>query len=239
MKKTLFVLLFFCSAAAFGKNVKGGKCEAGINGIKIKYVYIMGDQYNGVVWAYKHLAEETCFTPTTDISKADAILELRPPEHARLPNDPTSISVNCISGPNVESCWDSSGNLMRTTCDRGSCSSYYGPDPIIGLLSSLHDWFDRRSWLSVAYLYTPDYHLLWDSNHQKTRWVESLWYDKLRVGTNSPTCEVGMWHSRHGIETYRKLAIKRCKVEFDPLVSIDIKRQMQQESSQGTEPAAQ
>ena len=52
------------------------RCEASINGFKIHTVYIMGDQYNGVAWAYKHIAEETCLTPTTDLSKADAILEV-------------------------------------------------------------------------------------------------------------------------------------------------------------------
>ena len=43
-------------------------CEANINGFKIHTVYIMGDQYNGVVWAYEHIGEETCLTPTNDIN---------------------------------------------------------------------------------------------------------------------------------------------------------------------------
>ena len=52
------------------------KCEANIHGFKIHAVYVMGSQPNGVAWAYKHISEETCLTPVTDPSKADAILVL-------------------------------------------------------------------------------------------------------------------------------------------------------------------
>src|SRR5260370_33977833 len=75
------------------------KCEANINGFKIHNVYIMGDQYNGVAWAYKHLSEETCLTPVTDISKADAILEVYSPytSSGRQSTEDTSLSVSCTS----------------------------------------------------------------------------------------------------------------------------------------------
>ena len=75
MKRTFVLaglLVFGCAVLSYAEV----KCEANINGFKIHTVYIMGGQYNGVVWAYKHIAEETCLTPSTDLSKADAILEV-------------------------------------------------------------------------------------------------------------------------------------------------------------------
>src|ERR1035437_6830275 len=101
------------------------KCEANINGFKIRTVYIMGDQYNGVNWAYKHIGEETCLTPVTDPSKADAILELydRNAELRQPAVSDSSVSVSCTSTNSSSVCTDSSGNMMTVDCSGGIADS--------------------------------------------------------------------------------------------------------------------
>ena len=59
MKLLLALLLSTSSLSVLAQ----ARCEADIHGFKIRNVYIMGDQYNGVANAYKHLSEETCLTP--------------------------------------------------------------------------------------------------------------------------------------------------------------------------------
>jgi hypothetical protein len=200
------------------------KCEANVNGYRIKTVYITGSQYNSVVWAYKHIGEATCLTPVTDAAKADAILEVVPfvvdtPASA---TDGGSLSVSCSSHGSSSSCLDSDGNELDVDCDRnGNCSSYYGPSAGVALLHAAGEWI-RNGWEQAeARLYTPDHKLIWKSENQKSHFPD-LWPDKLRNGTNSPSCPRPTW-TTHYYKNFRQLASERCKVEFDPLVSIDIK----------------
>lgn len=80
MRYWLLLLLSTVSSALTAQTPLADKsstaCQASINGFKIKNVYIKGDHYNAVVWAYKHIAEDTCLTPVPNPAEADAILEL-------------------------------------------------------------------------------------------------------------------------------------------------------------------
>ncbi len=71
-------------------------------------------------------------------------------------------------------------------------------------------------------LYTVDHKLLWRSEDQKGDWPGAGWPDKVRLGTNSPICKVGAF-SRSKYKSFRHWASMTCGVEFDPLVSIDLK----------------
>jgi hypothetical protein len=198
------------------------KCEANISGFKIRTVYIMGDQYNGVAWAYKHLSEETCLTPTTDLSKADAILEVHRTWTPGSKADTTPLNVSCSSNSNSTRCADSTGNELTVNCSRGGCTSYYGPS-LYSTVSKVFDaWISTRWYQSDARLYTIDYKLLWKSENQKGDWLGALWPDLVRLGTNSPVCRVGAW-SRNKYKNYRHWASMTCGVEFDPPVSIDLR----------------
>ena len=64
MKYRLFFLVLLLSCSLYAQ--ERIKCQASVNGLKIKTVYITGSQFNGVAWAYKHLSEETCLTPVLD-----------------------------------------------------------------------------------------------------------------------------------------------------------------------------
>jgi hypothetical protein len=231
MKKLLLLLLIAYSLSAIAENAKGGKCEASINGQPIHTVYIFGDQYNGVVWAYKHLGEATCLTPTTDLSKADAILEIhRIWTPGQDPNpDPTTIS--CTSREHTTTCTDSNGNELVTSCSPDGCTSYYGPSLLKSIATAFNSWISTRWYEADARLYTVDHKLLWKSESQKGDWKGALWPDKVRLGTNSPICTIGYW-SRPKYKNYRHWASTECKVEFDPLVSIDITIKGQQSDTQ-------
>jgi hypothetical protein len=198
------------------------KCEANINGFKIHTVYIMGDQYNGVVWAYKHLSEETCLTPTTDLSKADAILEVHRTWTPGSKPDTAPLTVSCSSYGNSTRCTDSTGNELTVDCSRGVCTSYYGPSLYSSVSKVFDAWISTRWYESDARLYTIDYKLLWKSENQKGDWLGAGWIDLVRLGTNSPVCKVGAW-SRNKYKNFRHWASLRCGVEFDPPVSIDLK----------------
>jgi len=215
-------LILTASTIALGQAPQHVKCEASVNGFKIHTVYIMGDQYNGVVWAYKHVSEETCLTPTTDPSKADAILEVHriwtPGSHA----DTMPLSVSCFSSGETSTCTDSTGNALTVSCVGSVCTSYYGPDIAAALSSAFDAWISTRWYESDAKLYTADHKLLWRSEDQKGDWAGAGWIDKVRLGTNSPVCKVGAW-SRSKYKNFRHWASMTCGVDFDPLASIDIK----------------
>lgn len=226
-----FALLFVTTAHA------QVKCEANINGFKIHNVYIMGDQYNGVVWAYKHIAEETCLTPTYDLSKADAILEVHRFWTPGSQADTAQLTVSCSSNRNLSICSDSSGNELTVDCSTGICTSYYGPSMYSAVAGAFDAWISTRWYESDARIYTVDHKLLWKSEDQKGSWVDQ-WPDKVREGTNSPVCKKPASGSfeRHKYKTYRQLASMKCSVEFDPLVSIDLKlldRQAAEKRKQG------
>lgn len=213
-------LLLFVLPAAYAQV----KCDASINGFHIRRVYIMGDQYNGVVWAYKHLGEETCLNPTTDLSKADAILEVHrfwtPGSHT----DASSLSVSCVSKSGTTSCQDSAGNELTVSCGGGTCTSYYGPSLYSVVSSAFDSWISTRWFESEARIYTTDHKLLWTSESQKGDWMGAGWIDKVRLGTNSPVCRVGAWQ-RSKYKNFRHWASTKCGVQFDELVSIDVKLQ--------------
>lgn len=216
------ILMLVISAAAVAQGSSHPKCEASINGAKIQKVYIIGDQYEAVLWAYKHLAEETCLTPTTDPGKADAILELQPLPPSGSPAYDTSANVTCTTSNGSTQCIDSTGNELSVDCSKGGCESTYGPNPYTAMASST-DAFLSTSWYEAdATLYTVDYKPLWNSQDQKGDWPGAGWVDKVRLGTNSPVCKVGTW-SRAKYKNFRYWASTTCGVEFDPLVSIDIK----------------
>jgi hypothetical protein len=210
------------------------KCEANINGFKIHTVYIMGDQYNGVVWAYKHIAEETCLTPTTDLSKADAILEVHRFWTPGSKADSAPLTVSCSSVRNSTVCSDSTGNELTVDCTGGVCTSYYGPSLYSAVSSAFNQWISTRWYESDARLFTVDHKLLWKSEDQKGDWLGAGWPDKVRLGTNSPVCKVGRM-SRSKYKNFRHWATQQCGVEFDPLVTIDLKLQ----NRQATEKAKQ
>lgn len=218
------LVLGLSCASAVGQSGRPTKCEANINGFKIHTIYIVGDQYNGVVWAYKHIAEETCLIPTTDLSKADAILDVRPIMASGSPtvtDDTTPVSVSCSSTASSSHCSDSTGNVMEVDCSGGNCSSYYGPDPASSLAGAFKAWLYSRWWDSDASIYTVDHKLLWKSENQKGDWLGAGWIDMVRLGTNSPVCKVG-YTQRSKYKNYRHWASTHCGVEFDPLVSIDL-----------------
>jgi hypothetical protein len=203
------------------------RCEANINGFKIHTVYIMGDQYNGVVWAYKHIAEETCLTPATDLGKADAILEVHRIWTPGSKEDAAPISVSCLSNKNSTVCSDSTGNELTVYCTGGVCTSYYGPSLLSAVASVFNEWISTRWYEADARLYTPDHKLLWKSEDQKGDWLGAGWPDKVRLGTNSPVCKVGAM-SRSKYKNFRHWAAQRCGVDFDPLVTIDLRLQNRQ-----------
>ncbi len=203
------------------------RCDASINGYHIRTVYITGSQYNGVAWAYKHIAEASCLVPTTDLSKADAILDIvsntAPNSAADSEGQSDSIVVTCSSGIGSSSCIDSDGNELDTLCDgAGNCSSYYGPSPVAAALHGLAGWARGAWYQSEAILYTPDKKIIWRSDAQKGATWHDLWPDKLREGTGSPVCARNAF-SAHRFKNYRQWASERCGVVFQPLVSIDIR----------------
>ena len=170
MKRTLVlaVLMMFGLAAISHAQVR---CEANINGFKIHTVYIMGDQYNGVAWAYKHIAEETCLTPTTDINKADAILEVHRIWTPGSRAETAPLTVSCSSNKCSTVCSDSTGNQLTVDCSGGACTSYYGPSLTTAVAGAFNAWMSTRWYQSDARLYTPDHKILWKSESQKRRLV--------------------------------------------------------------------
>jgi hypothetical protein len=223
-------ILLFVAALTVAPGVSSAqthvKCLASIDNFKIKTVYITGSQFNGVVWAYRHIAEETCLTPTLDPAKADAILEIVPNGSAPATDvQSDSLSVSCISQGTSSSCLDSDGNEMDIDCDGyGNCSSYFGPSPGLALLHALGDWARNAWYQAEARLYTPDHKLIWKSENQKSHFPD-LWPDKLRNGTNSPPCKIPAAGSfaRHKYKNYRNWGTIKCGIAFDPFASIDIK----------------
>jgi len=215
-------LILMASTLAVGQAPQHVKCEASINGFKIHTVYIMGDQYNGVVWAYKHIAEETCLIPTDDLSKADAILEVHRFWTPGSQADTAPLTVSCSSSRNSTICSDSSGNELTVNCSGGSCTSYYGPSMYSVVAGAFDAWISTRWYESDARIYTVDHKLLWKSEDQKGDWAGAGWIDKVRLGTNSPVCKVGAW-SRSKYKNFRHWASMTCGVDFDPLLSIDLK----------------
>jgi hypothetical protein len=223
-KFTVIILMLAVSAAAVAQGTSPAKCEASVNGTKIRNIYIMGDQYEAVAWAYKHISQETCMTPTTDVSKADAILEVQP--FSATPGSPaydTSANVNCTSSNGSTQCTDSSGNELSVDCSKGGCTSTYGPNPY-STMASAFDAMLGTNWMDAdASIYTvADNKLLWRSQEQRGDWYGATWMDKLRLGTNSPVCKVGTWRGSK-YKNYRYWASNTCGVQFEPLVSIDIK----------------
>ena len=220
---------FLCVLALFSSLASAQtKCEANINGYKIKTIYITGDHYNAVVWAYKHLAENTCLTPVQDITKADAVLDLYDPFAGKPKGEPSQLSVTCSTSEGSSVCTDSEGNMQTTTCDVGGCSSYYGPNPAHILGQALYGMIRDASYQGEARIYTTDHKLLWRSLDQKKDHWSDLWIDKVREGTNSPGCDGRNWSvskDSHKYKNYRRYASEKCAVEMPPLVSIDIKLQ--------------
>ncbi len=223
MKKWILFSLVYSLAVSAHVNALT-KCQASVNGYKIKTVYVTGEHYSAVVWAYKHLSDETCLTPVTNPAKADAILDLPAPElPAARPSGDDVLSITCSSSGTSSSCIDSNGNELDIDCDRaGNCTSYYGPSPAVSLIGAFNIWVGSASYQGEAHLYTPDHKLIWKSENQQAHWPDTLWYEKLRVGTNSPACRKPAF-TTHYYRTFRQLASGRCGVEFDPPVSIDIK----------------
>ncbi len=182
------------------------------------------DQYNGVVWTYKHIAEATCLTPTTDLSQADAILEVHRFRTAGQQSNIAPLAVSCLSSRNSTVCSDSAGNELTLDCADGICTSYYGPSLYSAVSGAFNEWLSTRSYESEASLYTVDHKLLWKSEDQKGA---VLWYDKVRIGTNSPVCKA-QYGGRSRYKNFRHWATEKCGVEFDPLVTIDLKLQDRQ-----------
>lgn len=232
MRHLAWLALFFAQLA-FAQT----KCEANISGFKIRNIYITGDHYNGVVWAYKHIAENTCLTPVQDIAKADAILELYDPS-AGQPKQPEPFGVSCSSSGGSSMCTDSDGNMMTTNCDRNGCSSYYGPNPVHAVGQALSAWVHNASYQGEARIYTTDHKLLWRSIDQKKDHWSDLWVDKVREGTNSPGCDGRNWSvskDAQKYKNYRRWAAEHCGIEMPPPVSIDIKLQVAQNAAAATE----
>ncbi|HEX3569641.1 MAG TPA: hypothetical protein VHU44_02345 [Acidobacteriaceae bacterium] len=214
------------------------KCEANINGLKIRTIYIAGDHYNAVVWAYKHIAENTCLTPVQDITKADAILELYDPSANQPRQAAEPFSVSCSSGASSSVCTDSEGNMMSTTCNSNGCSSYYGPNPVHAVGQALSAWVHNASYQGEARVYTTDHKLLWRSVDQRKDHWSDLWIDKVREGTNSPGCDGRNWSvskDAHKYKNYRRWAAEKCGIEMPTLVSIDIKLQAAQDVASAKE----
>lgn len=212
------------SVAAAAQEPSNVKCEASIDGTKIHNIYIMGEQYEAVAWAYKHISQETCMTPVTDVSKADAILEVNP--YATTPGNPpydTTANVTCTVSNGATQCTDSAGNQLTADCSHGGCMGTYGPTPY-NALSSGYDALMGTNWMDAdAAIYTAaDNKLLWKSQDQRGDWYGATWMDKVRLGTNSPVCKVGTFRGSK-YKNYRYWASTTCGVQFDPLVSIDIK----------------
>jgi hypothetical protein len=212
------------SIAAAGQGASNPKCEASINGLRIHNIFIVGNQYEGVAWAYKHISQETCLTPTTDVSKADAVLDIEP--YSETPGSPaydTAANVNCTTSNGITTCVDSSGNQLNVDCSRGGCVGSYGPNPF-GTMTSGFDAMMSTNWMDAdASVYTvADNKLLWTSQQQRGDWYGATWVDKVRLGTNSPVCKMGSWRGSK-YKNYRYWASTTCGVVFDPLVSIDIK----------------
>jgi hypothetical protein len=219
----VFLILMMIPRCLSGQAKPGSVCEANINGFKIHKVYVMGPQYNSVAWAYKHLADETCLTPVTDLQKADAILELEPlPSGAGEVSADTPVSVSCTSTANSNSCVDSTGNVLSVTCSGSNCSSYYGPDPTQVAAKGLLNLIESAWYMATAQIYTVDHKLLWRSSDTKKDWFGAQWSDLVRLGTNSPVCKVG-YFQRPDYKTFRHWASTKCGVEFDPPISIDLK----------------
>jgi hypothetical protein len=220
MKKAfVFFALFFGGSAVASAQTK---CEASLNGYRIRTVYITGNQFNAVVWAYKHLSDETCMTPTTDPAAADAILETvdRHQSDTQQASKTGALTVTCSSSAGSSSCIDSAGNELDVNCDhQGNCSSYYGPSPGVAVLNSIGEWLRNASYQAEVKLYTSDHKLIWKSETQKG-WL--LWYEKLREATGSPACPRSAFSTRR-YKNYRQWASEQCRVVFDPLVAIDIK----------------
>ena len=199
------------------------KCEANVNGFKIHTVYIIGSQPNGVAWAYKHIGEATCLTPVTDPTKADAILEIVPngiPSPAPGTPRDAPLSISCSSSGGSSTCLDSDGNELTVDCGRNGCISYYGPSPALLVLHSLKEWANNAWYQSEARLFTQDHKLIWKSEDQKGHFPD-LWPDKLLLGTNTPHAECRK--PRMGYKNFRQWSSEHCGVDFDPLVSIDLK----------------
>jgi len=230
-KFTLLLAVLAASGIASAQT----KCEASINGYRIRTVYVTGNQFNAVVWAYKHLSEETCMTPVTDPAKADAILEtINPYQSASQQPSDGPLTVTCSSSAGSSSCIDSEGNELDVDCDSsGNCSSYYGPSPGVAILHAFDEWVKNASYQAEVKLYTPDHKLIWKSETQKGATWHDLWPDKLREATGSPVCPRNPF-SAHRYKNYRQWASERCGVVFDPLVSIDIKANARLAAKQAT-----
>lgn len=197
------------------------KCEANLHGFRIRNVYVSGSQYNGVVWAYKHLSEATCMTPVEDPAKADAILDIEPLTAARAPES-NALLVTCRSDAGGSSCIDSDGNELDTSCSGSVCSSYYGPSPGVAALHGIADLIRSAWYESTVRLYTTDHKLLWKSDGYKGQHWFDGWVDLLREATFQAPCNIPAKASGNN---FRKFASEKCEVEFDPSVSIDIKLQ--------------
>lgn len=209
------------------------KCVANVNGFTIRNVYIVGTQYNAVVWAYKHLSENTCLTPVQDPGRADAILQLYNPVADARQYDSPSLTVSCTSSRNTSTCTDSDGNMMTTTCDAAGCSSFYGPNPMHAVGQLLTSWIENASYQGEARLYTTDRKLLWQSVDQKKDHWSDLWIDKVREGTNSPGCDGRNWSvskDAHKYKNYRRWAAEKCGIDMPQMVSIDLKLQTRQDA---------
>ena len=230
------------------------KCEANISGFKIHKVYVIGDQFEGLKWAYHHLSEFTCLTPTLRPEGADAILEVRRGRNiakARAVEAASApVTVSCSSGSGSTLCEDSLGNEMSISCNvSGECSSYYGPNPLHAVGEAMTDWLETRWYESEASLFTPDRKLIWNSEDQKGEHWTDLWPDKLREGTNSPACKMPRSGSfdLHRYRTYRAWGEHHCGIIFDPAVDIEVQRkvsndpgkQRQMEMKTNAEQAAQ
>jgi len=220
-KRILFSLSILLAFVCVAHSQERVKCGASINGFQIKTVYITGNHFPGVAWAYKHIADATCLTPVTDPAKADAVLEI---SANALPDSESSgpLTVTCSSRQGVSSCVDSDGNELDLDCDRaGNCSSYYGPSIASATHSLIDLWISSAWYQSEARLYTADHKLIWKSDRLKGNHWYDLWPDKLRESTFRLDCRIpaGKGDGEH----FRKWATEKCGVDFDPLVSIDIK----------------
>ena len=205
-------------------------CQASINSFNVHTVYITGDQYNAVAWGYKHLSEESCLTPVQDISKADAILDLYNPTPGVSTPKTDPITVSCSDSRASSVCTDSNGNVLTTTCSVSGCSSYYGPNPLHLVGQAAIARIANSNLAAEARLYTVDHKLLWQSTDQHGDHIGSTWADKLRLGTNSPMCHVGL-SQRHDYKTYRHWASVKCGVVCDPPVDIDLKLQAKESAA--------
>jgi hypothetical protein len=206
------------------------KCEASIEGFKIHNVYIVGSWYSGVAWAYKHIGEETCMNPVTDPSKADAILEIIGHNQAAAESDPGPLTVTCQSSRSSSSCLDSDGNVLTVACSGDVCSSSYGPSLASAVLGSIAQALRNAWYQSEVRLYTTDHKLIWKSDSAKGDSWHDLWPDKLREYTNSPPCKRSAFSAKR-YRNYRQWASENCGVQFDPLVSIDLKLQARQDAA--------